>query len=120
LKVVICEGGVTWVHWLMWRLDQQYRELRTNVPWLKRLPSEYIRSNVRVGTQPMTEVTTRQFLQLVEMTDTAGIYVFATDYPHYDADSAKAVLPGTLPEDLRRQIRFENALATYPRLSGLA
>ena len=32
LKVTMCEAGVTWIHWLMWRLDQQYRELRANVP----------------------------------------------------------------------------------------
>ena len=26
LKVVMLESGVTWIFWLMWRLDQQFRE----------------------------------------------------------------------------------------------
>jgi uncharacterized protein len=118
LKVVMCEGGVTWVHWLIWRLDAQYKELRANIPWVKRLPSEHIRSNVRVATQPITEVTPREFLDLVEMTQTQDVYVFASDYPHFDADTADIVL-AALPEELRRKIRYENALATYPRLAGL-
>jgi predicted TIM-barrel fold metal-dependent hydrolase len=119
LKVIMLEAGVSWVQWLIWRLDQQYRELRSNVPWVKRLPSEHIRDNVRAATQPMTEVTTEQFRMLVEMTDTERVYVFATDYPHYDADSASAVLPGTLPEELRQRVRYRNAIETYPRLRGL-
>ena len=117
LKVVMCEGGVTWVHWLMWRLDQQYRELRANVPWVKRLPSEHMRSNVRVATQPITEVTASEFVKLVEMTETQDVYVFATDYPHFDADSADVL--AALPEELRNRIRYQNALETYPRLKGL-
>ncbi len=113
----MCEGGVTWVHWLMWRLDQQYRELRANVPWVKRLPSEHIRSNVRAATQPITEVTPSEFVKLVEMTETQDVYVFATDYPHFDADSADVL--AALPEELRNRIRYQNALETYPRLKGL-
>jgi uncharacterized protein len=117
LKVVMLEGGVTWVQWLMWRLDAQYKELRANVPWVKRLPSEHIRNNVRASTQPMTEVTPDEFVKLVEMTETQGVYVFSTDYPHFDADSA-TVLAG-LPDELRNRIRYQNALETYPRLKGL-
>ena len=43
--------------------------------------------------------------------------MFATDYPHFDADSAD-VLAG-LPEALRNRIRYQNALDTYPRLRGI-
>jgi uncharacterized protein len=118
LKVIMLEAGVTWVHWLMWRLDAQYRELRANVPWVKRLPSEHIRSNVRVATQPITEVTPGELVKLIEMNETQDVYVFSSDYPHFDADSANIVLAG-LPDELRRKIRYQNALDTYPRLEGL-
>ena len=67
-----------------------------------------------------TEVTPKEFAQLVEMAGLEHVYVFASDYPHYDADSVDAVLPGTLPEELRRRVRFENALETYPKLRNLA
>ncbi len=117
LKVVMLESGVTWIFWLMWRLDQQFRELRAGTPWVKRLPSEHIRDNVRVATQPITEVPPRLFQQLVEATDTAGVFVFASDYPHYDADLPNVLDP--LPDELRYRIRYQNALEIFPSLRGL-
>ena len=120
LKVVILETGVAWLPWFMWRLDQQYRECRLEVPWVKRLPSEHMRDSVRLSTQPMGDVKPAHLQQLIEMTDSDRMYMFATDYPHYDADSVDQVLPGALPEALRQRIRYQNALETYPRLKDLA
>jgi uncharacterized protein len=120
LRVVLLECGVAWLPWFMWRLDQQYRELRTNVPWVKRLPSEHIRDCVRIATQPMNDITPKQFLQIVELSESEEMFVFATDYPHYDADSVDAVLPKTaIPDELRERIRWRNALETFPRLRSL-
>jgi predicted TIM-barrel fold metal-dependent hydrolase len=56
---------------------------------------------------------------MVESTRTQSVYVFATDYPHYDADSADAILPRTIPAEIRDRVRFRNALDTYPKLAGL-
>jgi predicted TIM-barrel fold metal-dependent hydrolase len=116
LKVALLETGVAWLPWFMWRLDQQYREVRVEVPWVKRLPSEHIRESVRIATQPLADVKPQQFARLIEETESQDVFVFATDWPHYDADSVDAVLPKTLPEELGRRIRYENAVATYPRL----
>jgi len=120
LKVVVLEAGIAWLPWLLWRLDEQYREHRAEVPWLKRLPSEYLSDQVRVAPQPLGDLNARQVQQVVELAQGEDMLVFASDYPHYDADSAYAVLPNTLPEELRRKIRFENALATYPKLRNLS
>lgn len=120
LRTVFLEAGVAWVPWFMWRVDQQYRELRVEVPWVKRLPSEHMRDCVRVATQPMGDIPTSTFVDLVEQVQAERIYVFSTDYPHYDADSADIVLPGSVPEELRERIRYKNALDTYPRLARLA
>jgi predicted TIM-barrel fold metal-dependent hydrolase len=119
LKVALLETGVAWVPWFMWRLDQQYRELRLDTPWIKRLPSEHMRDSVRISTQPLGDIKASHFKQLIEMSDAESMYVFSTDYPHYDADSADAVLPRSLGEDLVDRIRFKNALETYPRLPAL-
>ena len=120
LKAVFLEAGVSWVTPFIWRFDQQYRELRSEIPWVKRLPSEHIRDHVRFATQPMADLTTAHFQQLIEMGGTEQLFMFSSDYPHYDADSPDVVLPRTLPEELRRRIRYQNALETYPRLAGLA
>jgi predicted TIM-barrel fold metal-dependent hydrolase len=120
LRVALLETGVAWLPWFMWRADQQLRELRMEVPWVKRLPSEHIRDSVRISTQPMGDVKTRDFVKLVEMCEAERVFMFSTDYPHYDADSAERVLPKSVPQDLRDAIRFRNAVETYPRLSGQA
>jgi predicted TIM-barrel fold metal-dependent hydrolase len=116
LKVVILETGIGWVPWLMGRLDQQYRELRIQVPWVKRLPSDHMRDSVRISTQPMGELRAPDITQIIELAEADNMFMFSTDYPHYDADTGVQVLPASLPEDLRLKIRHGNALETYPRL----
>jgi len=117
LSVVVTEGGFAWLADVMWRLDKDWRSVRDEVPWVKRLPSEHLRDSVRIATQPLGDITARQFEQLVELVDAEHMFMFSTDYPHYDSDSADAVVSKALPEDLRRRVRFENAVGTYPRLS---
>lgn len=119
LKVVVMETGAAWVPWFMWRMDQQYRELRNEIPWVKRLPTETMRDSVRVSSQPLGDLTAKQFTQLVEMSGSERIFTFASDYPHYDADSVDVVLGRSVPERLRNRVRYENALEIYPRLAGL-
>ena len=53
------------------------------------------------------------------MSDSERIFTFASDYPHYDADSVDVVLGRAVPEELRERVRWRNALETYPRLPGL-
>jgi predicted TIM-barrel fold metal-dependent hydrolase len=118
LKVVLLETGVAWVPWLMWRFDQQYRENRAEIPWVKRLPSDHMRDSVRLSTQPMGDIKTKQFLQLVEMAKAERMFMFSTDFPHCDADALQNVLPAAVPIDLRRRIMYQNAIETYPRLQG--
>jgi uncharacterized protein len=120
LTAVFLESGVAWVPWFMWRLDEQYRESQSEVPWVKRLPSEHMRSNVRISTQPLGDITPKQFAQLVDMAGTEDIFVFSTDYPHYDGDSVDFLQNRAVSAELSQKVRYQNALNSYPRLRSLS
>ena len=93
LKVVIVEGGFAWLPPLAWRLDKLFERMRSEVPHLKRRPSEYIREHVWVTTQPMEEPDDRR--QLLDVMEWIGWdrLLFASDYPHWDFDDPVPRLP---------------------------
>ena len=113
-RVALIEGGFAWLPALMWRLDKNYRSLRSEVPWLKELPSQYIREHFRATTQPMEEPSNPQhLLSILEMIASPNFLMFATDYPHWDFDAPDRALPTTLPQDMRTRICTTNALNFY-------
>ncbi|NBD24711.1 amidohydrolase family protein [Paenibacillus glycinis] len=112
-KIALVEGGVSWLAPLMWRLDAEYKALRSEVPWLKRKPSEYLRDHVRITSQPLERPDNdNHLLQIFDMMDAEHILMFSSDYPHWDFDSPTRAFP-KLPESLRRRIFYENALEFY-------
>jgi predicted TIM-barrel fold metal-dependent hydrolase len=94
-------------------MDQQYKGLRVEVPWLKRLPSEYMRDQVRLSTQPAEELSAKHFLQFIDMIGSEEMLLFSTDYPHFDFDSPARSLPGGLPVELKQKLLFDNAASVY-------
>jgi predicted TIM-barrel fold metal-dependent hydrolase len=120
LKLIMIEGGFTHVPHLMKKMDQQYKELRHEVPWIKRMPSRIIREHIRFTTQPLEELSKKVFLQLLEQMESDEIICFSTDYPHWDYDSPLEALPPNLGEELRKKIFSENARASYPKLPTIS
>ncbi|MGH9606365.1 MAG: amidohydrolase family protein [Terracidiphilus sp.] len=116
LKFIMVEGGFAWVPSFLWHMDQRYRELRAEVPWLTRLPSQMVRDQVRFTTQPMDQLTAAQLLQVFEQLESDELVCFSTDYPHWDFDSPFSSFPGGLPETLKRKIFRDNALRWCDKL----
>ncbi len=113
LKVVMVEGGVAWLAPLMWRLDSYWKALRSEVPWVRKPPSEYLADHVRLGTQPLERPDNDQhLLQLFEMMDAERVLMFSSDYPHWDFDSPTRAFP-KMPEHVREAIFSGNARAFY-------
>ena len=114
LRVTLVESGWTWVPALMWRFDYNHRSVRREVPWVKRLPSEYIRDNVRATTQPMEYPENPDDLyRMFELIGSEEFLVFSTDYPHWDFDDPERVFPKSFPKELRKKILYDNAREFY-------
>jgi len=115
LKVVSVENGFGWIPALMWRMDSAWSMLKAEVPHLKRKPSEYIREHVYVTTQPVEEPHKPEyFAQMLEQFgDMADHLLFASDYPHWDADDPDFALPAQISEEWKAKIHYANAAKLY-------
>jgi predicted TIM-barrel fold metal-dependent hydrolase len=120
LKVVAIESGVTWLSGFAWRADKTWRGVRTEVPWVNGAPSEIIRQHVRLTVQPIDAADEAEgLLRLIEHLGSDELFLFSTDYPHWQFDGDDA-LPSGLSDQLVRKITRDNPLATYPRLAKAA
>ncbi len=114
LKLVLIEGGFAWLAPLMWRLDAAWKRLKEDVPYITRAPSEQIRSQIWLTTQPMEEPhRAAEFLQLLGHLGMDDRLMFATDYPHWDFDAPNHAFPVRLPSDVEAKIMAGNATALY-------
>jgi predicted TIM-barrel fold metal-dependent hydrolase len=114
LKVVLVEGGFGWLPHLMWRLDKDFKSLRSTAPWLKRLPSEYIIDHIRLTSQPIEEPeSSTQLLQMFEMMHAEKTLCFASDFPHWDFDDPRRVFPARMDIALKERIFYRNASELY-------
>lgn len=113
LKLVLVEGGFSWMPYIRWRLDKNWKALQEQVPWLERPPSEYITEHIRLTTQPIPEPgDPGQLLDLFDMIDADETMMFASDYPHWDADDPLYAFPN-MSDSLSRAIFAENARKLY-------
>lgn len=112
-KFLFIEHDVFWVPGLMWHMDADWKSLRDYTPWVKELPSNYLRRNIRFGSQPMPNTPTRADLHtFLEWLHADEVLVFASDYPHWDWDEPSTFLTG-FDADFRRRIMYDNAAELY-------
>jgi predicted TIM-barrel fold metal-dependent hydrolase len=104
----------------MWRMDKIWMKQRSEVYLCKQLPSEYIRNNIWITTQPIEEPEPRDWL--LETLDWIGWdrVCFASDYPHWDFDDPMFAVPlAKLTQDQREKYLHGNAEALYSLRAAL-
>jgi uncharacterized protein len=113
LRIVIMEGGLGWIPSFKARMDKHWSRLRSEVPHVKRPPSEYVRDHVWFTTQPMEEPGSAA--ALIDLFDRIGWdrLLFATDYPHWDFDDPRTAFKASLTEAQRHQLLYGNAREFY-------
>jgi predicted TIM-barrel fold metal-dependent hydrolase len=113
LHFVFAEYGAAWLPHLMWRLDKNWKSLRDEVPWVKRYPSEYIRENIHLTTQPVEEPErTKDLLEIIRMVKAEDMLMFSSDYPHWDGDNPRRIFRN-FPPELKNKIFTQNAKKLY-------
>ena len=113
LKFVFVEGGVAWLPAMMWRLDKNWKSLRSTVPWLTRPPSQIIEEHIVLTTQPIEEpADNRHFRQVLEMFNAKKMLMFSSDYPHWDGDTPDFAMR-QLPPGLRDAVMYQNAVEVF-------
>lgn len=112
-RFLFVEHDVFWVPGLMWHMDSDWKSLRDYTPWVKKLPSEYLKSHIRFGSQPMPnlprpgdEETFYRWLHADQ------VLVFASDYPHWDWDEPSTFMLGE-PAAFRDKVMYRNAAELY-------
>jgi uncharacterized protein len=114
LKVCWVESGLAWVPFLMQRLDNEWMMRSSEVPLLKRKPSDYMRE-MYYSTQPMEMVNNREALELTfKMIHAETQLMYSSDYPHWDMDLPSTIfdLP-FLSEQAKRNILGGNAKRVF-------
>jgi predicted TIM-barrel fold metal-dependent hydrolase len=114
LRIIAKEAGLAaWPH-ILWELDAAAPLLKQETTWLKRLPSDYFRQHAVVTSQPLDESPrAEQLIAALEVFEGIEDHIcFASDYPHYDADTPDHVAK-LLPPAWWSRIFYENARRFY-------
>jgi hypothetical protein len=114
LRIAIIESGVTWLPSLMWRMDKEWKGLRREIPWVKHLPSDYIREHFRFTIQPLDAPPDLDHLQQVyQQIGSDDLLMYSSDYPHKHGDTLAENFIEELPVAIRQKIMADNARAFY-------
>ena len=111
LRFVFVEGGFSWILPLLWRLEQEWDELSSEVP-AQRQPRDYLYEHLRFTSQPIDEPNRADLLRVFDWVEAERLLLFSSDYPHWDFDDPKQILH-RLPPASRSRIFRDNAVELY-------
>lgn len=113
LRIAVTEAGVSWMPFLMNRLDKEFLERRQEVPYLTERPSHYL-ERVFIATQPIEEPERLgDIVKLVELYRGEDRTMFASDWPHHDFDHPSKLNQIPFSADAKRKIFGTNALRFF-------
>lgn len=108
LKMVFSEGACTWILPVMWRMDAVWKARRSDLPLVRRRPSEYVRDHVWFTTQPLEDAPLTEYRRYMEWMEPSDLLMYSSDYPHWSFDDPSWALK-RFPKDARERIMHRNA-----------
>jgi uncharacterized protein len=113
LKVAFLECGFSWLPFMLWRFDKDWKGVWREVPWVKERPSSYVLRSMRFSTAPAQLPSDPETLRrLAAMAPLGDLLLWASDHPHRHGGGIEALLD-VLDDDARRRILHGNAAELY-------
>lgn len=111
VKHIFLEQGITWLPWLLGRMDKNYERRKHVYEHFSKKPSEYFHENFYLGTQPIEDpANPATIAKIIDMIDGKNTLMYTSDFPHYDFDyPSMLTIPG-VDEATERAIFGGNAL----------
>ena len=116
LRIGTLEAGHGWLPFWMARIDEHARTIRSEIPDLKMMPSEYVLSGRYFQSIEIPEglKLTNSVIDLVG----EDVLMYASDYPHGEShfpESVDLVLEWDMPRARKNKLFWDNALKLYAR-----
>lgn len=112
LNFIFIELGFLWMLPLLWRMDRTWRQLRHEIPWVKKSPVDYVHERIRFSTQPIDEPRDPRDLERMLALMGYDNLCFSSDYPHWDNEMPGQIL-NKLPAAERRKVFHDNAARLF-------
>jgi predicted TIM-barrel fold metal-dependent hydrolase len=108
VRFVFADGGLSALVPIIWRLDKDWRSTRVEVPWTTKLPSAYIREQVRFCLTRTDLPRGRGDASWWSIAQAEDLLLYASNYPQVDW-----LGPDVLPDGVPLPVLTENARALY-------
>ena len=110
---MMVEGGLVPFVGLLWRLDTNWKACKSEIPWCRKPPSEYVWDHVKFSSQPLeTPDDPSLLVPAIQGLRPWDTLCFASDYPHWDYDEPAQTLR-SLPAEWRENVAWRNAADFY-------
>jgi uncharacterized protein len=105
------------LHPILWRLDADWRPLRSVTPWVKRPPLDYLDGHVRFCSHPLEGPTDESLVpDWLDSVSAGRLLMYGSNYPSFAMHERDAF--ASLPDKLASRVFYDNAVETYPKLGA--
>ncbi|MSQ50386.1 MAG: amidohydrolase [Betaproteobacteria bacterium] len=116
LRVGTLEAGHGWLPFWMTRIDEHAHTIKSAIPELKQMPSDYVLSgryfqSIEI---PEGEKITNSVCDMLG----DGVLMYASDYPHGEShfpESVEMFMKWNMNDERRRKMLWDNAVRLYAR-----
>jgi uncharacterized protein len=113
LRVTLLESGATWLPAYLWRFDKEWKNLRRQIPWVSKPPSEYVHEHVRVTVEPWDlPPDDERLAEILAHFESDEILLDASGFPHQQVGQRAHLLQNLEGAALSR-VKGDNAASWY-------